>query len=41
LRFERLQAGDTRTLGGLFFLYADEVRDLDYQTAIQQLMALF
>jgi hypothetical protein len=33
MEFERRQAGDTRTLGGLFFLYADEVRDLDYQTA--------
>jgi hypothetical protein len=29
------------TLGGLFFLFADEVRDLDYQTALQQLMTLF
>ncbi|WP_442951544.1 IS4 family transposase [Paenibacillus sp. GYB004] len=41
MEFERRQAGDTRTLGGLFFLYADEVRDLDYQTALQQLMSLF
>lgn len=41
MEFERRQAGDTRSLGGLFFLYADEVRDLDNQTALQQLMALF
>ncbi|RKN60358.1 transposase [Paenibacillus ginsengarvi] len=41
MEFERRQAGDSRTLGGLFFLYADEVRDLDYQTALQQLMSLF
>lgn len=41
MEFERRQAGDTRTLGGLFFLYADEVRDLDYRTALQQLMSLF
>lgn len=41
MEFERRQTGDTRTLGGLFFLYADEVRDLDYQTALQQLMSLF
>ncbi|PWV90585.1 DDE superfamily endonuclease [Paenibacillus cellulosilyticus] len=41
MEFERRQAGDTRTLGGLFFLYADEVRDLDYQSALQQLMTLF
>ncbi|OMF16321.1 hypothetical protein BK127_12915 [Paenibacillus sp. FSL H7-0331] len=38
---ERRQANDDRTLGGLFFLYADEVRDLDFQSALQQLMALF
>lgn len=24
-----------------FFLFADEVRDLDFQTALQQLMSLF
>lgn len=41
MEFERRQTGDTRTLGGLFFLYADEVRDLDYQTALQQLMTFF
>jgi hypothetical protein len=41
MEFERRQAGDARTLGGLFFLYADEVRDLDYQTALQKLMSLF
>jgi len=33
--------GDARTLGGLFSLYANEVRDLDYQTALKQLMSLF
>ncbi len=41
LEFERRETGDTRSLGGLFFLYSDEVRDLDYQTALGQLMALF
>ncbi|CAM3318107.1 Transposase IS4-like domain-containing protein [Paenibacillus taichungensis] len=41
MEIERRQTGDTRTLGGLFYLYADEVRDLDYQTAFQQLMTLF
>ena len=41
MEYERRQAGEARTLGGLFFLYADEVRDLDYQTAFQQLMSLF
>lgn len=41
MEYERRQANDDRTLGGLFFLYADEVRDLDFQSALQQLMALF
>ncbi|WP_019908640.1 IS4 family transposase [Paenibacillus sp. HW567] len=41
MEFERRQSSDDRTLGGLFFLFADEVRDLDYQTALQQLMSLF
>jgi hypothetical protein len=41
MEFERRQAGDSRTLGGLFFLYLDEVRDVDYQTALQQLMSFF
>ncbi|SFL03425.1 IS4 family transposase [Brevibacillus centrosporus] len=41
LEFERRQEHDTRSLGGLFLLFADEIRDLDYQTALQQLMTLF
>lgn len=41
MEYERRQTNDDRTLGGLFFLFADEVRDLDYQTALQQLMVLF
>ncbi|SEP02159.1 hypothetical protein SAMN04487895_11793 [Paenibacillus sophorae] len=41
LEYERRQSSDDRTLGGLFFLFADEVRDLDFQTALQQLMTLF
>jgi len=41
MEYERRQSSDDRTLGGLFFLFADEVRDLDYQTALQQLMNLF
>lgn len=41
MEYERRQSSDDRTLGGLFFLFADEVRDLDYQTALQQLMSLF
>lgn len=41
MEYERCQSSDERTLGGLFFLFADEVRDLDYQSALQQLMSLF
>lgn len=41
LEYERRQATDERTLGGLFFLFADEVRDQDFKSALQQLMALF
>ncbi|MNY64849.1 hypothetical protein D3C86_2020210 [compost metagenome] len=41
MEFERRQENDRKSLGGLFFLFSDEVRDLDYETALQQLMALF
>lgn len=41
MEYERRETSDDRTLGGLFFLLADEVRDLDFQTALQQLMSLF
>lgn len=41
MEFERRQENDPKSLGGLFFLFADEVRDLDYQTALQQLITLF
>jgi hypothetical protein len=41
MEYERRQSSDDRTLGGLFFLFADEVRDLNYQSALQQLMSLF
>jgi len=41
MEFERRQENDAKSLGGLFFLFADEVRDLDYQTALQKLMLLF
>ncbi|MGF9911629.1 hypothetical protein ABEX47_10570 [Paenibacillus ehimensis] len=40
MEFERRQENDPKSLGGLFFLFA-EVRDLDYQTALQQLITLF
>ncbi len=41
MEYERRRENDAKSLGGLFFLFADEVRDLDYQTALQQLMTLF
>lgn len=41
MEWERRQENDAKSLGGLFFLFADEVRDLDVKTAMQQLMAFF
>ncbi|MNC27841.1 hypothetical protein D3C75_760300 [compost metagenome] len=41
MEYERRQVADERTLGGLFLLFADEVRDQDFQSALQQLMTLF
>lgn len=41
MEYERRQSSDDRTLGGLFFPFADEVHDLDYQPALQQLMSLY
>ncbi|MEA5021346.1 IS4 family transposase ISDha5 [bioreactor metagenome] len=39
LEWERRENNDERSLGGLFYLFADEVVDLDLKTAIRQLMA--
>jgi hypothetical protein len=39
--YERRKTSDDRTLGGLFFLFSEEVRDLDHQTALQHLVSLF
>jgi hypothetical protein len=41
MEWECRQENDARSLGGLFFLYSDEVRNLDLKTALQQLMAFF
>ncbi|MEA4902956.1 transposase [Desulfitobacterium sp.] len=38
LEWERRQNTDERSLGGLFYLFADEVVDLDLKTALRQLM---
>ncbi len=39
LEWERRETNDERSLGGLFYLFADEVMDLDLKTALRQLMA--
>ncbi|WP_407309938.1 transposase [Desulfosporosinus sp. SB140] len=39
LEWERRENNDERSLGGLFYLFADEVIDLDLKTALRQLMA--
>ena len=39
LEWERRQNTDERSLGGLFYLLADEVMDIDLKTALRQLMA--
>lgn len=38
LEWERRHNNDARSLGGLFYLFCDEIRDMDYKTALQQLM---
>ena len=35
---ERRNTNDNRTFGGMFYLFCDEVRDMDLKTALQQLM---
>lgn len=39
LEWERRENTDERSLGGLFYLFADEVADIDLKTALRQLMA--
>jgi len=39
LEWIRRENNDERSLGGLFYLFADEVMDLDLKTALRQLMA--
>lgn len=39
LEWERRENNDERSLGGLFYLFADEVMNLDLKTALRQLMA--
>lgn len=39
LEWERRENNDERSLGGLFYYFADEIRDMDLKSALQQLMA--
>lgn len=41
MQWERRHENDTGSLGGLFFLFSDEVRELDLQTALQHLIASY
>lgn len=41
MEYEQQQSSDDRTLDRVFFLFPDEIRDLDYQTALQQLLIFF
>jgi len=38
LEWERRNNNDSRTFGGMFFLFCDEVKDMDLKTALRQLM---
>jgi len=38
LEWERRHNQDSRSFGGLFFLFCEEIQDLDYETALRQLM---
>lgn len=38
LEWERRNNQDSRSLGELFFLYCEEIQDLDYETALRQLI---
>ncbi|MCM3272737.1 IS4 family transposase, partial [Paenibacillus elgii] len=41
MEWDRREHQDQRSLGGLFFLFSDEVRDLDLKAAFQQIFAFF
>lgn len=38
LEWERRNSNDSRSFGGLFYLFCDEIRDIDFKTALQHLM---
>ncbi|TMV51292.1 transposase [Paenibacillus mesophilus] len=41
MEWERREHQDQRSLGGLFFQFSDEVRDLDLKAALQQIFSFF
>jgi len=41
LEWERRHHQDQRTFGGIFFMFCDEIRDMDLKTALLQLMEFF
>jgi len=41
LEWEHRNTNDDRSFGGLFYLYCDEIIDINLKTALQQLMVLF
>jgi len=41
MEWERREHQDQRSLGGLFFLFSDEIRDLDLKAALQQIFSFF
>lgn len=41
LEWERRHNQDSRSYGELFYLFCDEIQDIDYETAIRQLMIFF
>jgi len=41
LEWERRHNQDLRSYGELFYLFCDEIQDIDYETAIRQLMLFF
>jgi len=41
MEWERRKQQDQRSLGGLFFLFSDEVRDLNLKAALQQIYVFF
>jgi hypothetical protein len=41
LEWKRRHNQDSRSYGELFYLFCDEIQDIDYETAIRQLMFFF